>query len=238
LSALSAREGRNFQFEFLRPTHTLFSYFNHLVEQYTKVLHPTNEALALVSERTTPKGKREFLSKIQKYSTTEKMKRERKKKREDAKELENKAFAEVDWHDYAIVQTIEFTPADADADLPVPMSKTEVESMTLAQKRMAAMIMEDAEEDIAAHNARQAAAEFEASKAVTSANGINGRRDVMEEDDEFRVMRLKEEEERERELARARAVQASSMDASGPMKIKTDYTPKREHSVVNPSTRI
>jgi len=120
------------------------------------------------------------------------------------------------------VQTIEFTPADGDAELPVPMTRAEVESMTLAQKRMAAMIMEDAEEDIAAHNARQAAAEVEA----MGVNGVNGRKEALAEDDEFRVMRLKEEEERERELARARAVQASSLDASGPMKIRTDYQPK------------
>lgn len=230
LSVLSAREGRNFQFEFLRPSHSLFPYFNRLVEQYTKVIHPTADSLALVSERATPKGKRELLVDIQKYAVSERMKRERAKKREDDREEETKAFAEIDWHDYAIVQTIEFTSADAGAELPVPMTRAEVESMTLAQKRMAAMIMEDAEEDIAAHNARQAAAEVEAANAeVLSTNGAVGRMGTaMQEDDEYRAIRLKAEEERERELTRARAVQASSMDASGPIKIKTDYVSKRE----------
>ena len=41
------------------------------------------------------------------------------------------AFAEIDWHDYAIVQTIEFTAADANSELPAPMSVQEVENMTL-----------------------------------------------------------------------------------------------------------
>ena len=32
------REQRNFQFDFLRPQHSLFQYFTKLLEQYTKVL--------------------------------------------------------------------------------------------------------------------------------------------------------------------------------------------------------
>ena len=46
------------------------------------------------------------------------------------------------------------------------MSVQEVENMTLAQKRMAAMIMETTAEDVEAHRARQAAAEAEAAAAV------------------------------------------------------------------------
>lgn len=34
------REQRNFQFDFLRPQHSLFQYFTKLLEQYTKVLIP------------------------------------------------------------------------------------------------------------------------------------------------------------------------------------------------------
>ena len=31
------REARNYQFDFLRPQHSLFQYFTRLLEQYTKV---------------------------------------------------------------------------------------------------------------------------------------------------------------------------------------------------------
>jgi len=31
------KEQRNYQFDFLRPQHSLFNYFTKLVEQYTKV---------------------------------------------------------------------------------------------------------------------------------------------------------------------------------------------------------
>lgn len=43
---------------------------------------------------------------------------------------------------FIVVSTIEFTDQDELLDLPPPMSRTEVENMTLAQKKMAAMIME------------------------------------------------------------------------------------------------
>jgi splicing factor 3A subunit 1 len=37
LAGLAQREQRNPQFDFLKPTHLLFSYFTGLVDAYTKV---------------------------------------------------------------------------------------------------------------------------------------------------------------------------------------------------------
>ena len=113
------------------------------------------------------------------------------------------------------------------------MSVQEVENMTLAQKRMAAMIMETTAEDVEAHRARQAAAEAEAAAAVSSAGMALQEEVVMEESDdedkEAQERRRREEEERAREVERARAIQASSLDAGAPMKIRTDYVPKGEY---------
>ena len=49
-----------------------------------------------------------------------------------------------------------------------------------------------------------------------------------DEDDEAKERRRRDDEERQREIERARAIQASSLDVGGPMKIRTDYVPKRE----------
>lgn len=43
MTSLAKREQRNYQFEFLRPTHSLYSYFTRLVDQYSKILNPTPE---------------------------------------------------------------------------------------------------------------------------------------------------------------------------------------------------
>lgn len=40
LTQLMNREQRNYQFDFLRPQHSLFQYFTKLLEQYTKILIP------------------------------------------------------------------------------------------------------------------------------------------------------------------------------------------------------
>ncbi|OAX41319.1 hypothetical protein K503DRAFT_767789 [Rhizopogon vinicolor AM-OR11-026] len=230
LATLSHNEGRNYQFDFLRPTHSLFGHFNRLVEQYLKILYPGKEMLAELSNRTQDGAKWTALEQSRKYARWERLKREKDKKRQDDQEAEKRAFAEIDWHDYAIVQTIDFTVADANSELPPPMSVQEVESMTLAQKRMAAMVMENTVGEIEAHKARQAAAEAEAAAAVGGA-GVGAAEDddaAMEqsddEDEEAQQRKKSEDEERARELERARAIQSSA--SAGPMKIRTDYVPK------------
>lgn len=230
LAALSAREGRNYQFDFLRPNHSLFGHFNRLVDQYTKLLYPSKGLQETWKERAKPEAKWKTLESARQYAKWEKHRREREQRRQDDQEAERLAFAEIDWHDYAIVQTIEFTAADAHTELPAPMSVQEVENMTLAQKRMAATIMETTMDDVEAHRARQAAAESEAATAVGTAGARDEEDDTMmeesdnEEDDSDR--KKKDEENRLREIERAKALQASALNAAGPMKIRTDYVPK------------
>ncbi|KAF7978110.1 hypothetical protein HWV62_1524 [Athelia sp. TMB] len=229
LATLSAREGRNYQFDFLRPQHSLFGYFNRMVEQYARIISPPKEVLEQLQKQTEEGARWRMLELARKHAKWEHNKREQDKKRKDDQEAEKIAFAEIDWNDYAIVQTIEFTAADANSELPPPMSVQEVENMTLTQKRMAAMIMEDTSGDVEALRAQQAAAEAAAAAGVGSA-GIADEDATMDqsddEDDAAIVRRKREQEEREKEIERARAIQANSVNASGPMKIRTDYVPK------------
>ena len=57
------------------------------------------------------------------------------------------AYASIDWHDFVIVETVEFTEADETIDLPPPMSIMELENMTLAQKKMASVMLDAQVED-------------------------------------------------------------------------------------------
>ncbi|KAH8117529.1 Pre-mRNA splicing factor PRP21 like protein-domain-containing protein [Phellopilus nigrolimitatus] len=213
LHTLAAREARNYEFEFLRPTHSLFGYFNTLVEQYSKVLLPSKEMLEKLRSGTEEGAKWKMLEISKQHAEWERLRREKEAKKHDDKEAERTAFAEIDWHDYAIVQTIEFTTADANSELPPPMSVNEMVSRTLAQKKMAAMIMEDTADEV------------EATAAGAEADGTMDVSD--DEDAEAQERKKRDEEERQKEFERARAIQATSMDASGPMKIRTDYVPKR-----------
>jgi splicing factor 3A subunit 1 len=96
LASLSAREGRNYQFDFLRPTHSLFGYFNRLVEQYTKVLHPSKEKLEELKERTKLDGRWKSLDLARKYAKWERIKREKDKKRQDDQEAERSTLSPFD----------------------------------------------------------------------------------------------------------------------------------------------
>ena len=50
LTNLMNKEQRNYQFDFLRPQHSLFQYFTKLLEQYTKVLIPPKDLLKKLGE--------------------------------------------------------------------------------------------------------------------------------------------------------------------------------------------
>lgn len=92
LASLSVKEGRNYQFDFLRPTHSLFGYFNRLVEQYAKVLSPDKEALERIQARAQEGARWKTLEEARAHAKWEHGKREKDKMREDEKEAERSAF--------------------------------------------------------------------------------------------------------------------------------------------------
>ncbi|KAL8286882.1 hypothetical protein RQP46_003888 [Phenoliferia psychrophenolica] len=231
-SDLATRENRNYQFDFLRPSHSLFGYFNRLTEQYTKILIPSKETLARLERRSggtgdgeskhgeerDVEGRREVLidAKVRvAYDTWEKSKRQ---ELEDQQEAERIAFAEIDWKDFVVVSTVEFTEADEAGlvELPPPMSLSEVENMTIAQKKMAAMIMEGREDEVAEderERERGEEAEME-----------------MDEDDDDDAPAPSAVAEAALEKERQRVVEIRTADSSGPMKIRKDYVPKAKRT--------
>ncbi|KAK0530525.1 SF3a splicing factor complex subunit [Tilletia horrida] len=173
-TSLAAREKNSYQFEFLKPSHSLFGFFNSLVEQYKLVLQPPpalveySKAAAFGKDVATDGkvrtgagaggGRTVTLDEVQKRADWEKVRREKRKKEQDAEAREKAAFDEIDWQDFVVVGTVELTEADQHIDLPPPTSLRTIENMTLAQQRMAAMIMEmegsDAEDDEAEETRR------------------------------------------------------------------------------------
>uniref|UniRef100_G3PDS4 Splicing factor 3A subunit 1 n=1 Tax=Gasterosteus aculeatus aculeatus TaxID=481459 RepID=G3PDS4_GASAC len=98
LTQLMQKEQRNYQFDFLRPQHSLFNYFTKLVEQYTKF-----------------------------------QERERKKEEEE-REKERVAYAQIDWHDFVVVETVDFQPNEQ-GHFPPPTTPEELGARILIQER-------------------------------------------------------------------------------------------------------
>ena len=107
------------------------------------------------------------------------------------------------------------------------MTVAEVEAMTLTQKRMAAMIMENTAEDVELLRQRQAAeAQAAAAAAASSARDDDDVEMEQSDDEDEKERKTREEDERNREEVRARELQAKNLEHGGPMKIRKDYVPK------------
>ncbi|KAI6076415.1 hypothetical protein LUU34_01492200 [Aix galericulata] len=103
LTQLMQKEQRNYQFDFLRPQHSLFNYFTKLVEQYTKILIPPKGLLIkLKKEAENPK---EVLDQVYYRVEWAKFQERERKKEEEEKEKERVAYAQIDWHDFVVVET-------------------------------------------------------------------------------------------------------------------------------------
>ena len=88
LQTLAQKEARNFEFEFLSPTHSLFGYFNSLVEQYSKVLFPPKETLRKLEKGSEDGARWKMLEVSKQHAEWERLKRDKEKKKEDDKEAE------------------------------------------------------------------------------------------------------------------------------------------------------
>lgn len=80
------REQRNYQFDFLRPQHSLFQYFTKLLEQYTKILIPPKDLMArLKVESTQGKASSNLVLEQVKYRSNWQKHQEAQRRREEEK---------------------------------------------------------------------------------------------------------------------------------------------------------
>ncbi|RXK38919.1 splicing factor 3A subunit 1 [Tremella mesenterica] len=211
LSSLSMREGRNYQFDFLRPTHSLYGYYNRMVESYQKIMQPPPGLIErLVKESVDSEIKWKTLDEALNRAEWERSRRKRQDEETAKREEEVKAFAAIDWQDFVVVETIEFTQNDMSLELPPPTSVDKLRSMSMAEKRMASMVMEET-----------GAGPTGPTGLIPPAQQALEIQMAEEEAEEVRLQRLKAEQEQ----ARAREVQRAAMQQKG-VKIKTDYVPK------------
>ena len=124
LGALAQREQRNPQFDFLKPTHMLFSYFTALVDAYSKILRPDESLKAAVSEAQERSRVLERAVLRWEYTRSEE---ERKRRESIEADAERAAFLSIDWHDFVVVETISFPKGEkfaAPPSMPAPPLET------------------------------------------------------------------------------------------------------------------
>ncbi|XP_070565002.1 splicing factor 3A subunit 1-like [Ptychodera flava] len=132
LTNLMNREQRNYQFDFLRPQHSLFHYFTKLVEQYTKVLIPPKDLMnKLKDDAENPKH---ILDQVKHRVDWAKHEERLRKKEAEERERERVAYAQIEWHDFVVVETVDVQPNEP-GNFPPPTTPERVGARILAEER-------------------------------------------------------------------------------------------------------
>ena len=154
LTGLTSREHSNPQFNFLKPTHSMFAFFTSLADAYSKVLMPPK---GLAEQLKKDEDKSALLERALQRLEWDRTQEAAKKQEDDELERERDAMAMIDWHDFVVVESIDFFDEE-DEDLPMPLTLRDV----VAQLR-------DAEAEMGAEGAAAGTADEEGVKEGAAA---------------------------------------------------------------------
>lgn len=247
MTILSQRETGNFQFDFLRPNHSLHNFFQRLIDQYTVLIRAggiSGEGGKLQQERVREleknvKEKYHVLGRAKQRAEWHKFQDQQKQQKEEEAEKERISYAQIDWHDFVVVETVLFTDADDHANLPPPTSLNDLQFASLEQKAMMSMNnnlrIEEAmpsEMDDYLRNAYQPPPQSmpppPAHVQPAPGTQLPISSHAEEEDEEEQRIR-----ERSEARARAQQAQAAAKGAGAPMRIKENYVPRAQARAAN-----
>jgi len=132
LTSLMNREARNYQFDFLRPQHSLFQYFTRLLEQYTKVLIPPKDLMSRLNDCSSRPSI--ILEQVKRRTDWQRHQEAQKRREEEELERERVSYAQIDWHDFVVVETVDYQPFEI-GNFPPPTTPEEVGARILLQER-------------------------------------------------------------------------------------------------------
>jgi splicing factor 3A subunit 1 len=244
MTTLSQRETGNYQFDFLRPNHSLHNFFQRLIDQYTALLRTGGDGGQLQQGRirelqANVDDKFYVLKRAKQRAEWFKFQDEQKQKKEEEAEKERLSYAQIDWHDFVVVETVLFTEADDQTNLPPPTSKSDLQFASLDQKAMMSInshnmrIEEAMPEDTDYYNSYTQQPHQMAPPPVPAPEYQplypQARTRNTEEDEE------EEQRIRERTEARQRAqqAQAEAKGVAAPMRIKENYVPRAAARAAN-----
>ena len=257
MTQLAQRETGNPQFQFLIPNHTFHNFFQHIIDQYTTLLRASGlggEGGKLQEERVAEleknvEDKFRILNRAKARAEYAKHQELEKKLKEEEDEERKAEFARIDWGDFVVVETINFTDADEQAKLPPPTNLSELQYASLEDRNKASIAsnlrIEEAmpgEEDRMANGypaaqqqpygyAPQQPAQAPYHPQMPPTQGYNGvqlpQRTAQQEEEDRRI------QERADAQARMHQAQAEARTGPGAMKIRENYVPRAAQKAAN-----
>ena len=140
MTTLSQKEARNYQFDFLRPQHSLYQFFSRLVDQYTELLQASTVEGGKVRKarmkelHDNVRDRLHVLGQAKQRAAWVQFQAQQKQQKEEEEQKEQLEFAQIDWHDFVVVETVLFNEADDQAGLPPPTNLNELQTASLEQK--------------------------------------------------------------------------------------------------------
>lgn len=131
LLELVSREQNNSLFDFLKPQHGQFSYMTNLIMQYALIQNQPLDILEHLGKDSS--SQKHVLDKIKMRAEWNRMLEIEQKKREEAEEKEKLLYSQIDWHDFVIVETIDYQPGEK-GEYP-PTTADQVGTRLLIQQR-------------------------------------------------------------------------------------------------------
>ncbi|KAF4969790.1 hypothetical protein FZEAL_10164 [Fusarium zealandicum] len=147
MTQLAQREAGNPQFQFLIPNHTFHNFFQHIIDQYTTLLRASGlhgEGGKLQEERTKEleasiKDKFLVLNRAKQRADYAKFMEAERQKKEEEEEQQKVEFAQIDWGDFVVVETITFNDSDEQANLPPPTNLSDLQYASLEDRNNASI---------------------------------------------------------------------------------------------------
>merc|ERR1712154_755289 len=140
LTELTHREAKNYHFDFLRPQHSLYPFFTSMIEQYTKILIPSNALLNKIKRDSLARNASliDYKNDIAYRVEWMKQKREEEADQEKQAEQDKAQYEQIDWHDFVVVETVDYQQAES-LDLtnafPAPVTVEELGKRLTQQLR-------------------------------------------------------------------------------------------------------
>jgi splicing factor 3A subunit 1 len=257
MTQLSQREAGNFQFDFLRPQHTLYQFFSRLVDQYQDLLtgdsadggKPQKKRIASLEQNI--KERFQVLDRAKKRAEWVKHQEAQKVAKEEQQEKERVEYAQIDWHDFVVVETVVFDERDENTELPAPTTMNDLQSASLEQKAAMSinpnMRLEEAfpsfNDQEQFYGQQQQQHQYPQAPAPqmpppnlpyypTQPQAQQAYQQPPPDDSFSRINTLQQDRER------ARAAQEAARSTAAPMKIRSDYIPRAQQKRQTANTSI
>lgn len=143
---LQEKEARNPTFDFLNPTHPLFSTFQRLIDAYSAILRPPGGKDEVIAKlRKNAESRDPLLERVWSMHDWEQQRNERAQAAAENAE-ERWQAAQIDWQDFTPLETIDLD--DEDEALPAPIADAQQLPRVLAAAEKARLEQEKNRKDV------------------------------------------------------------------------------------------